>query len=70
MGWIEGLALASSHPAGRPNDRHEVARPVAGLPVAGRHAHSVRGEVAWLLPEGEKTYWRGTIDSIAYRFAP
>ena len=27
------------------------------------------GEVAWLLPEGEKSYWRGRIVSIAYEFA-
>lgn len=28
------------------------------------------GEVAWLTPEGRKPYWRGTIESIAYEFAP
>jgi hypothetical protein len=27
------------------------------------------GEVAWLLPEGEKPYWRGHITEIDYRFA-
>jgi hypothetical protein len=27
------------------------------------------GEVAWLLPSGRRPYWRGTIASIAYRFA-
>lgn len=27
------------------------------------------GEVAWLLPEGAKPYWRGHIDEIAYEFA-
>lgn len=26
------------------------------------------GEVAWVLPEGPKPYWRGTIDSISYEF--
>ena len=26
------------------------------------------GEVAWLLPEGEKPYWRGHIDEISYEF--
>jgi hypothetical protein len=26
------------------------------------------GEVAWLLPEGEKPYWRGHISEISYRF--
>ncbi|HEY0061086.1 MAG TPA: DUF6544 family protein [Telluria sp.] len=26
------------------------------------------GEVAWLLPEGTKPYWRGTIKKIAYEF--
>ncbi len=28
------------------------------------------GEVAWLLPEGRKPYWRGTITSLHYEFAP
>lgn len=28
------------------------------------------GEVAWLLPEGRKPYWRGTITSMAYELAP
>lgn len=27
------------------------------------------GEVAWLLPDGEKPYWRGRITDIAYEFA-
>jgi hypothetical protein len=27
------------------------------------------GEVAWLLPEGEKPYWRGHIDEISHEFA-
>ena len=27
------------------------------------------GEVAWLLPEGTKPYWRGRIDEISYEFA-
>lgn len=27
------------------------------------------GEVAWLLPEGRKTYWRGTVTSLQYEFA-
>ena len=27
------------------------------------------GEVAWLLPEGEKPYWRGHITEIGYEFA-
>jgi hypothetical protein len=27
------------------------------------------GEVAWLLPEGAKTYWRGTTTSLTYEFA-
>ncbi len=29
-----------------------------------------RGEVAWLLPEGPKPYWRGRITSIAYEYGP
>lgn len=27
------------------------------------------GEVAWLLPEGDKPYWRGTIQTLRYEFA-
>jgi hypothetical protein len=27
------------------------------------------GEVAWMLPEGAKTYWRGTTTSLNYEFA-
>lgn len=27
------------------------------------------GEVAWLLPEGDKPYWRGTVTALAYEFA-
>lgn len=29
----------------------------------------LEGEVAWLLPAGEKPYWRGRITSLAYDFA-
>lgn len=28
------------------------------------------GEVAWMLPDGARPYWRGTISSLAYEFAP
>jgi len=28
------------------------------------------GEVAWLLPQGRKPYWRGTIQELEYQFAP
>jgi hypothetical protein len=27
------------------------------------------GEVAWILPEGAKPYWRGRITALSYRFA-
>ena len=27
------------------------------------------GEVAWMLPEGEKPYWRGSVSGISYEFA-
>jgi hypothetical protein len=27
------------------------------------------GEVAWLLPEGRKTYWRGTITSLRHEWS-
>ncbi len=29
----------------------------------------IEGEVAWILPEGPKPYWRGRITSIGYEFA-
>jgi hypothetical protein len=29
----------------------------------------IDGEVAWLLPEGEKPYWRGHITEISHEFA-
>jgi hypothetical protein len=29
----------------------------------------IEGEVAWMLPEGPKTYWHGRITSIVYEFA-
>jgi hypothetical protein len=29
----------------------------------------LEGEVAWLLPEGPKPYWRGRITDIAYELA-
>jgi hypothetical protein len=28
------------------------------------------GEVAWILPEGDKPYWRGTITSLKFEFMP
>jgi hypothetical protein len=28
------------------------------------------GEVAWLMPEGDLPYWRGTITDLRYEFAP
>jgi hypothetical protein len=30
----------------------------------------IAGEVAWLTPEGRKPYWRGTMASVRYEFAP
>jgi hypothetical protein len=27
------------------------------------------GEVAWMMPEGARTYWRGTISSVSHEFA-
>jgi hypothetical protein len=29
----------------------------------------LEGEVAWMLPAGPKTYWRGRITGIVYEFA-
>ncbi len=29
----------------------------------------MRGEVAWLTPEGRKPYWRGTVTALAFEFA-
>jgi hypothetical protein len=30
----------------------------------------IEGEVAWVLPEGSKSYWRGRIKSLSYEFVP
>jgi hypothetical protein len=30
----------------------------------------MRGEVAWLTPQGRKPYWRGTVTALRYEFAP
>lgn len=30
----------------------------------------LEGEVAWMLPEGAKTYWRGKVTVLSYEFAP
>jgi len=30
----------------------------------------LEGEVAWILPEGPKPYWRGRITSLSYEFVP
>jgi hypothetical protein len=30
----------------------------------------LEGEVAWMLPQGAKPYWRGKITALAYEFAP
>jgi hypothetical protein len=29
----------------------------------------LNGEVAWLLPDGAKPYWRGSLTEITYKFA-
>ena len=29
----------------------------------------MRGEVAWLTPDGRRSYWRGTVTALAYEFA-
>jgi Family of unknown function (DUF6920) len=31
---------------------------------------ALQGEVAWLTPAGPRPYWRGTLDSVRYAFAP
>jgi hypothetical protein len=38
-------------------------QPRAGMVVP------MKGEVAWLTPEGRKPYWRGAVRSVAYGFA-
>jgi hypothetical protein len=30
----------------------------------------MRGEVAWLTPQGRRPYWRGTVTALRYEFAP
>lgn len=52
---------------------------VSAAPWEGRWSQQQRvdgmtvpfsGEVAWVLPEGVQTYWRGTITSLRYEWAP
>ena len=56
-----------------------VARKVIPTPWEGRWSNyqlkggmkvPMTGEVAWLLPERDKPYWRGTVVSLNYEFAP
>jgi hypothetical protein len=44
-------------------------RATSGTTRARRYAVPLDGEVAWLLPEGEKPYWRGHITEIRYQSA-
>ncbi len=55
-----------------------VAGTVIPTPWEGRWSHyelrdgmlvPTRGEVAWILPDGDKPYWRGRIKKISYEFA-
>lgn len=55
-----------------------VGKEIIPTPWEGRFSHYERrdgmlipleGEVAWLLPEGPKPYWRGRIANIQYEFA-
>lgn len=41
----------------------------SGVQEQGGMRVPMTGEVAWITPEGRKTYWRGTITSVAYEFA-
>jgi len=41
----------------------------SGVQVQGGMRVPMVGEVAWVTPEGRKTYWRGTITSVGYEFA-
>ncbi len=69
-GLIDSV-LAQSR--GRTVGRHIVMTPWEGRWSDYQECHGMRvpmtGEVAWLAPEGRKPYWRGTITSLAYRFA-
>ncbi len=42
----------------------------SGTQAQGGMRVPMKGEVAWLTPEGRKAYWRGTITSVGYEFAP
>lgn len=55
-----------------------VGRKVVPTPWEGRWSNyqwqdgmrvPMTGDVAWLLPEGDKPYWRGTVTSLRYEFA-
>jgi hypothetical protein len=56
-----------------------VGKEVSSAPWEGTWANHQRvdgmtvpltGEVAWLLPEGRKTYWRGTVTSLNHEWSP
>lgn len=49
-------------PVNDPNDR-DLTSKRSGMQVP------LDGEVAWLLPQGERPYWRGRITKIEYEFA-
>jgi hypothetical protein len=64
------IARARATSRGREVDGVQVPTPWEGLFADYEERGGMRvpleGEVAWLLPEGPFTYWRGRVDSIVY----
>lgn len=58
---------------GRTVDGRSVPTPWEGRWSGHQRLHGMvvpmRGEVAWLLPEGDKPYWRGTVTALDHEFA-
>jgi hypothetical protein len=56
-------------PVNDPSDRElTISCGCALMNLAGRQVAG-EGEVSWMLPEGEKPYWRGQVREINYGFA-
>lgn len=69
----DGEIASSSAPRCREYENEMVLTPWSGRCTAYRRIEGVMiptdGEVGWLLPEGEFTYWRGHTDSAMFAFA-
>jgi hypothetical protein len=67
------LATVRADARGRTVGGRSVPTPWEGRWSGHQRLHGMvvpmRGEVAWLLPEGDKPYWRGTVTALEHEFA-